>query len=194
MKVIKTIYNILYTILVVLTLLMLVTVVIQKVSNNDFALGGIRIFNVATGSMVPKYQVGDILISKSTDPKDIKIGDDVVYLGNKGDFTGKVVTHQVIDIEQDGEKYNFHTKGLANDEEDPVIEQNQILGKILYKTVVLSYISKLINNLYSFYFIIFVPIAIILFIEIRRTIISLRETEDDIEEENKEDEESGEER
>lgn len=194
MKVIKTIYNILYTILVVLTLLMLVTVVIQKVSNNDFALGGIRIFNVATGSMVPKYQVGDILISKSTDPKDIKIGDDVVYLGNKGDFTGKVVTHQVIDIEQDGEKYNFHTKGLANDEEDPVIEQNQILGKILYKTVLLSYISKLINNLYSFYFIIFVPIAIILFIEIRRTIISLREPEEDIEEENKEDEESGEER
>ena len=40
-------------------------------------------FAVITESMKPKYIKGDVLISKKVDPKTIKEGDVVVYLGKK---------------------------------------------------------------------------------------------------------------
>lgn len=166
-KAIKIIGNILYYILVVFIVLILLVVILQRVTKNNASIGGIRIFNIVTESMVPEYKVGDILISKSTSLDKIKVGDDIVYLGNKDTFTGKVVTHRVIDIEknEDG-TYLFHTKGIANTAEDPVVSGSQVYGVIIYKTVILSFISKIINNLYGFYFLIFTPLTILIVVKI----------------------------
>lgn len=185
-KILRLIGNILYTLLVLITVLILITVILQRTSNNNLSLGGFRIFNIATGSMVPKYEVGDVLLSKTVAPSEIKKEDDVTYLGKEGTFAGKVVTHQVVDIENENGNYKFHTKGLANTEEDPVISQDQIIGKVVYKVKTLSYISKVINNLYSFYFVIFIPIALIIFIEIRRTVKDIISNKKEEQEEKKE--------
>lgn len=166
-KALKIIGNILYYILVVFIVLILLVVILQRVTKNNASIGGIRIFNIVTESMVPEYKVGDILISKSTSLDKIKVGDDIVYLGNKDTFTGKVVTHRVIDIEknEDG-TYLFHTKGIANTAEDPVVSGSQVYGVIIYKTVILSFISKIINNLYGFYFLIFTPLTILIVVKL----------------------------
>lgn len=166
-KALKIIGNILYYLLVIFIVLILLVVILQRVTKNNASIGGIRIFNIVTESMVPEYKVGDILISKSTSLDKIKVGDDIVYLGNKDTFTGKVVTHRVIDIEknEDG-TYLFHTKGIANTAEDPVVSGSQIYGVIIYKTVILSFISKIINNLYGFYFLIFTPLTILIVVKI----------------------------
>lgn len=166
-KALKIIGNILYYLLVIFIVLILLVVILQRVTKNNASIGGIRIFNIVTESMVPEYKVGDILISKSTPLDKIKVGDDIVYLGNKDTFTGKVVTHRVIDIEknEDG-TYLFHTKGIANTAEDPVVSGSQIYGVIIYKTVILSFISKIINNLYGFYFLIFTPLTILIVVKI----------------------------
>ena len=166
-KALKIIGNILYYLLVIFIVLILLVVILQRVTKNNASIGGIRIFNIVTESMVPEYKVGDILISKSTSLDKIKVGDDIVYLGNKDTFTGKVVTHRVIDIEknEDG-TYLFHTKGIANTAEDPVVSGSQIYGVIIYKTVILSFISKIINNLYGFYFLIFIPLTILIVVKI----------------------------
>lgn len=177
-KILRGISNVLYALLVILVVLILITVILQRVSNNTLSLGGFRIFNIVTGSMIPKYEVGDVLISKTINPSEIKIGDDIVYQGKEGTFAGKIVTHQVIDIESENGIYKFHTKGLANDEEDPIVSQEQVSGKIIYKVKSLSYISQLIRNLYSFYFIIFIPMAILIFIEIRRIVMDMRESKE----------------
>lgn len=166
-KALKIIGNILYYLLVIFIVLILLVVILQRVTKNNASIGGIRIFNIVTESMVPEYKVGDILISKSTSLDKIKVGDDIVYLGNKDTFTGKVVTHRVIDIEknEDG-TYLFHTKGIANTAEDPVVSGSQVYGVIIYKTVILSLISKIINNLYGFYFLIFTPLTILIVVKI----------------------------
>lgn len=166
-KALKIIGNILYYLLVIFIVLILLVVILQRVTKNNASIGGIRIFNIVTESMVPEYKVGDILISKSTSLDKIKVGDDIVYLGNKDTFTGKVVTHRVIDIEknEDG-TYLFHTKGIANIAEDPVVSGSQVYGVIIYKTVILSFISKIINNLYGFYFLIFTPLTILIVVKI----------------------------
>lgn len=196
-KILRGISNVLYALLVILVVLILLTVILQRVSNNTLSLGGFRIFNIVTGSMIPKYEVGDVLISKAINPSEIKVGDDIVYQGKEGTFAGKIVTHQVIDIESENGIYKFHTKGLANDEEDPIVSQEQVSGKIIYKVKSLSYISRLISNLYSFYFIIFIPMAILIFIEIRRTVMDIRKSKEEKEtikeeEEKKENDEKSE--
>lgn len=139
---------------------------IQRISDNKLTLGGYSIYTIITESMVPKYNVGDMVIAKKIPITELKVNDDIVYLGNKNDFAGKIVTHQIIEIEKKGNELYFHTKGIANMIEDPLVEENQILGKVIMKGTILSLISKIVNNPYGFYFVIFVPFAILLVIEI----------------------------
>ena len=139
---------------------------IQRISDNKLKLGGYSIYTIITESMVPKYNVGDMVIAKKIPITELKVNDDIVYLGNKNDFAGKIVTHQIIEIEKKGNELYFHTKGIANMIEDPLVEENQILGKVIMKGTILSLISKIVNNPYGFYFVIFVPFAILLVMEI----------------------------
>ena len=192
-KALKIIYNIIYAILFILVLIILLVVVLQKVSNNTLSLGGFKLFNIVSESMIPKYQIGDILLAKETDVNDIKVGDDVVYMGNTGSFTGKIVTHQVIGIDEAEGKKQFHTKGLANEEEDPIVSEEQIQGVIVYKMQSLSFIAKIVNNLYGAYFVIFVPIVLIIFVELRKLILNKREEDDDEDDEEDDSEEENDE-
>ncbi len=179
-KALKIIGNILYFILFLIVVLMLIIVIIQRTSNNSISIGGYRIFAVATGSMVPKYEVGDVIISKEIEPSEIKVGDTVVYKGEVGGFKDKFVTHQIqsINKQEDG-TYKFTTKGISNIEADPEISETQVYGKIIYKVKTLSLISKLISNVYVFYFFIFVPIAIIIYKQIRNLIREDEEEDED---------------
>ncbi len=160
-KILKILGNILYAISFIIIVLILLVVLIQRFSNNNFAIGGIRIFNVASGSMDPKYVVGDILIAKDVPPEEIEIGDTITYIGDTGDFAGRIVTHQVVEKKEENGKIVFITKGIANVLEDPEITEDQVYGKVIYKSIVLSFICKLLQNMYAFYFIIIVPLAII---------------------------------
>lgn len=143
---------------------------IQRISNNKLTLGGYSIYTIITESMVPKYKVHDMVISKKVNPSKLKIGDDVVYQGEKEDFKNKIITHRIVDKEIKDGKILFHTKGIANDIEDPIIDQDQIVGKVIYKSYILSFISKIVNNPYGFYFVVFVPFTVLLTLEVLDTI------------------------
>ena len=183
-KALKVIGNIIYILLFFIVILMLVVVILQRVSDNSISFGGYRLFTVATGSMEPEYQVGDVLISQEIDPNEIQVGDNIVYRGNTGSFKDKIVTHQVVSIREENGEKKITTKGIANVEEDPEIDGSQVYGKVIYKVKTLSFIGQIIKNIYVFYFIIFVPIAIIIFRQVR---IILKK-DDDEEEENKDNE------
>ena len=49
-KVLKIIWNIVYTLMFLLVVLMLLVVIMQRATNNTLTLGGFRMFSVATGS------------------------------------------------------------------------------------------------------------------------------------------------
>lgn len=182
-KALKIIGNILYVLLFIIVILMLIVVILQRMTDNSISLGGFRLFTVATGSMEPKYKVGDILISKQVDANEIQVGDDIVYKGKQGSFKDKVVTHQVVSIREENGEKKITTKGIANTEEDPEIDSSQVYGKVIYKVKTLSFIGQIIKNIYVFYFIIFVPIAIIIFRQIR----TLLKKDDEEEEEDDDD-------
>lgn len=196
-KILRGIGKTIYVLLYIIVLLVLLVVVIQRFSGNNATIGGFRIFNVATGSMIPVYNVGDILVSKEISPEEIQVGDDIVYKGEKNEFNGKVVTHRVISKREENGKYYFVTQGVANELADPEISEEQVYGKIIYKTIILSFVSKIINNIYAFYFLIFVPIAIIICKIIVDNVMSYKEGKKELaeskgkdEDEKKEDDES----
>ena len=139
---------------------------IQRVSNNKVTLGGISMYTVVSESMKPKYEIYDMIIAKKVDSSTIKVGDDVVYKGEKSTLKDKIVTHQVIKKDYKNGKYIFQTKGINNDIADPEIEDRQILAIVISKSNILSIISHVVNNSYGFYFIIFVPFVVLLFFEI----------------------------
>ena len=185
----KIIGKILYILLFILVILMLVIVILQRATDNSVALGGYRIFTVATGSMVPVYEVGDILIAKEIKPEEIKVDDDLVYKGKEGSFKDKVVTHRVLSIQEENGTYKIITKGVANTEQDPEITQEQVYGKVIYQVKSLSFISKMISNIYVFYFLIFVQIAFIIFKQIKNIVESYKDDEDEEEDEDENEEE-----
>lgn len=165
-KILKTIFKTIKVIATVFIVALAAVILVQRVSNNKLSIGGIQIFTVVSESMVPKYNVFDMLIAKKVEAKDLKVGDDLVYIGKVGSFKDKIVTHEIINIGSKNGKYEFVTKGIANDIEDPLVSEDQIYGKVIYKTKFLSWCSKLINSLYGFYFIIFVPMVILIFVEV----------------------------
>lgn len=184
MKTFKFVISVIKFILTTLIIIIIGVILIQRFSNNNMSLGGYRIFTVVTESMVPKYQVGDVILIKEEEKSKIQIGDDVTYMGKVGSYADKIITHQVINIEngKDG-LLKFHTKGIANEDEDPLVSEEQIYGVVQTKLQIVTFLNGIINNMYGMYFLIIIPLAIIMFTEFK----SFKEEKIDYDEDDDED-------
>lgn len=84
---------------------------------------------VATGSMEPTIQVGDVVIVRRTDPDQLQVGDIVRY--RKDNYS---VIHRIVERQegQDGQTLSFTTQGDNNNgpDSDPVLP-DQIMGKVI---------------------------------------------------------------
>ena len=108
-NIIKKTSKIIGTIITIIVVFLASIIIVQKFSNNQMSVLGFRIFVVQTGSMIPKYNIGDVILVKTKSIDSIKVGDDISYLGEERDYDGKVVTHQVVNV--DNIKINYHPMG-----------------------------------------------------------------------------------
>lgn len=165
-KIFKSLSNIVEIFITVLLIVLIILTGFQRFSNSG-SFFGYRIFTVATGSMIPMYNIGDTLLVKNVPIDDIQIGDAVTYetITNKGKPV--TITHEVIDIDKDefGELL-FHTKGIANNVEDPIVEEKQVVGKVIHKFFFLSFIGYLTTNKLAMMLGLIIPIAILVAIEV----------------------------
>lgn len=173
-KTFKIIYGIIKTFVIVLLSIYLLFVMIQRFTNNASILG-YRVFTVATGSMEPVYNVNDVILVRDVVPSTLKVGDDIAYLGNRDAVKGLIVTHRIIKIEKlDDGKVHYTLKGVNNKYEDPSITEDQILGKVVGKTYVVSFINHVVKNIYGFFFLVFCPLVLVIFLEIADTVIDMK--------------------
>ncbi len=155
----KVILRVLKGIVTTFLVIVLLVVIFQKVTNNKLAIGNIYIFQVVSDSMVPEYKIGDIIVVQKVPASNIKIDDDVTYLGKEVNLKGLIVTHRVIrEREEEGTKY-FVTKGIANQIEDPEISQEDIYGKVVYHTLLFSFVGRLMTNI-VIYYLLFVAVGV----------------------------------
>lgn len=165
-KFIKFIVGLIRLVVWIIAIMVVVLILVQRVFNNKIALGNYRIFTIASGSMLPEYKIMDVILVGSKDYDKIKVGDDLVYMGKVDSYKDKIITHRVINVENNNGVYEYTTKGINNPLEDPIVDQSQVYGVVKYKTVVLSFLSGIMNNSYGFYFLVFVPVAFLIFLEI----------------------------
>ena len=148
--ILKIAFKTLKVIFTVLVIVALIVVISQRVTNNKLRLFGYGVYTVISESMLPEYEVGDMFLANEVkEEDDIKVGDDIVYIGEVDSYKDKVITHRVIRIEPDK---SIVTKGINN-------------VKVTAKFVVLSLFSKLMNDNVLFYIIIFVPFTLLIFLD-----------------------------
>lgn len=153
MTTLKKIWNIISTALVVLMVLCAVFLMGSR-------LMGYECYTVISGSMEPKYMVGDLIYVKEVDVNSIKTGDDITFILNE-DLV--VATHQVVRV--DAENQRFYTKGLANEieDQDPV-HFNNVIGVPQFLIPKLGYVSDFVQNPPGMYITIGVGIVLILLV------------------------------
>ena len=167
-EILKKLLKILSDLLTILLFAIVLIILIPRITNNKGSFLGIKLYMVRTGSMVPYYNVNDVILTNDRKTKDINIGDDIVYIANEKieGMNNKLITHRVIDKEEIDGKLFFHTKGIANESEDPLVEESQIQGIVIRKMYTLTFICKILNNIYFIYFGIILPIIIHIFFKI----------------------------
>ena len=163
-KITKSVLNVFVVVLVIAFVLI---VCLQRFSNNRISFFDYRMFTVISGSMEPKYKIGDVLVAKEVAPNKVKVGDTISYLGKEGQFKDKVITHEVVEIAKDNDgKIIFHTKGLANLVEDPIVSESQLYGVVIHRMFLLSAIYKIVGTTLGMFIFIIIPIFYIIGSEI----------------------------
>ena len=163
---------------IILEVVLMCFVMIFKMSGKNPSLFGYQFYVIVSPSMEPELSVGDVILSKKYKGQPIETGDIITFLGREGSLEGKVVTHQVIDVEEINGELSITTKGLANNIEDPSITQNDVLSVMKYKTVVFGFIYRLMSSTPGFIFLILLPLLILIASEIYRLAKILHGDED----------------
>lgn len=120
-KILNLILNILLTIVTIIIIIGGYYIYQIKIIKNDYAnLFGYTFFEVATGSMYPTMEIGDVVVVKIT--KEVEQNDIIVYKDDES-----IITHRLIE-KNDNE---LIAKGDANNSEDKPIEESMVLGKVI---------------------------------------------------------------
>lgn len=120
-KVINLILNISLVIVTVMLIVGFYYIYQIKIIGNEYAnLFGYTFFEVATASMYPTIEIGDVVVVKIT--KDVEENDIIVYQDGKD-----IITHRLVEKESN----ELIAKGDANNSEDKPISEEMLLGKVI---------------------------------------------------------------
>lgn len=116
---ILTIIGIVLCIILIPILIMNLTLIVKSYVNTDEvpSISGYCPLIVLTDSMLPKISSGDLIICKTIDPEDVKVGDVISFFDPAGNGTS-VVTHRVIELVEENGEIKWRTKGDNNNTED----------------------------------------------------------------------------
>ena len=116
MKIIK---NIIFGLLICISLVMVISIINKVVLRNDF-LFGYKLSIVLSGSMEPNINIDDLVLIHKTDKYDK--GDIVSFKNNNGE-----TLHRIVEIND----LNIITKGDNNNTNDEPIKKDDITGKYI---------------------------------------------------------------
>lgn len=128
---------------------------------------GFSVLQVKTGSMLPEYEIGTIVITKSVEANELQVGDVVSFYSLDKDISGEVNTHRIVNIEYGGDDNApyFTTKGDNNSQVDKQkVWPAQLVGKVVYNLGTVSgSIIGVFQNPNVIFFVIVLPLIFITF-------------------------------
>ena len=126
----------------VISLIVVIAVVLLAVLLAGVRLIGYTPYAVLSGSMMPVYEVGDLVYVKELPPVQICKGDVISFVAGEN-LT--VVTHRVYDV--DRKLRCFTTKGDANNAPDSgTVAYENVLGVVRFAIPKLGYLSMYMST------------------------------------------------
>lgn len=105
---------------------------------------------IASGSMRPALDVGDIVVVQKVDSMMIQPGDIIQYLKEN-----VAITHRVVNIYRDSGGTFFITKGDANSVSDDPVSERAVVGKTLFTIPKIGWVSIFLRtaavNIFEFF-------------------------------------------
>lgn len=128
---------------------------------------GFSLLQVKTGSMIPEYEIGTVVVTKKVDAGELKVGDVISFYSLDHDIAGKVNTHRIVEIQYGGDDNApyFTTKGDNNDEiDEQKVWPVQLVGKVVYNLGTVSgSVIGVFRNPNVIFFVIVLPLIFITF-------------------------------
>jgi signal peptidase len=128
----KLLNGITYFLCVFFAIILLVntTLIVQTVLNEDELPDVFGYFPmvVLSESMIPKIQAGDLVLYEKKSPNQVDVGDIIVFYDPADTNHLSLVTHRIMEVEDENGSLTYITKGDANNVEDqyPVPESEMI--------------------------------------------------------------------
>jgi signal peptidase I len=125
---------------------------------------------VLSGSMTPMMLPGDMIVVKSVDPNELKIGDVIAFHppGNKPDT---LVTHRIISVEERKNRL-FQTKGDANNAIDGFkVPASNAIGKLVFVIPFAGYLPEILKHKKIVFLTVILPAGLIILDEIKNLIL-----------------------
>lgn len=160
----KHFWNTIYGVIFVLLLIIAGTVALSMFD----IPGGIKFYNVQSGSMEPTIKTGSLIISKPFDS--YQIGDIITFKSAKDkDIKNPKVTttHRISEIKNNEDKVEYITKGDANDVVDvEPVSKDLIIGKSFFYIPYLGYPISFAKTKEGLIVLIVIPVTLIIYSEI----------------------------
>ncbi len=104
-----------------------------------------KLIAIASNSMSPTYRRGDAIIYEKVNVKELKVGDILAFQKNS-----IVVTHRIVEIWKQDDRYYFTTKGDNNNANDAdKIGEKDVLGRVDVSFKYIGYPTVLINEFFG---------------------------------------------
>ena len=153
--------------------LCIAVIVVFNASNGH----GWRALSVQTGSMVPVYRPGTLVLVNRVPASQLKVGDVITYSSLEN--ANKTTTHRIVGrVPNDMGPDSFITKGDANKANDPTVDERQILGRVDRGIPYLGYGSDFLRTPAGLATLIYLPSLLIIIYETRLMIKRLLELEE----------------
>lgn len=117
---------------------------------SPFVFAGFSAANVLTSSMEDVYPKGSLIVTKSVDAKELKVGDDITYMISETSS----ITHRIIGITENyqgtGERA-FETKGTMNKNPDKeMVAAVNVVGKVVFHSKALGDFANFVRTNWPF--------------------------------------------
>lgn len=150
-------------VILVLAVVLAMVVCIQVLTRGYVTIAGNSLFRVVTGSMEPTMPVGSILICRDAPIDDIREGDIVCFRSMGSAGVGKIITHRVIAVLQNGDGETLlETRGDANLSADGnYVQADNLIGRVVWYAGQESKLLTFITSRFGFLSCIAIPILLI---------------------------------
>lgn len=162
----KKVVGTILTVLVILLVAFCGLFVVQTKMNKKPFLFGYAVYYVVSGSMEPTIMTGEVIIvEKINGEEDLHRNDIITFVGIGGTIDGMTVTHRIV---SDGVvNGKITTCGDANHGiKDNPIPYSNVIGKYVRTSSFLTSVYAAFTSKYGFLFIVFIPLVVLLVVQV----------------------------